>query len=388
MVGIKTRGRAIAVLVTVLALTAGCGGAVDDAAESASTDEAGTTEFVDELNSLCNDLFAQNTTVSDSLFGRLGEIDFTDQQRVDDIATEFEFGADQLVAAIEEFETDAAALDLPADVQQAVDDTAAALRDVADTHTQLATAIAAVDADQMRVLSDQYSGDLADRMDAVAATFRTLGLEDCAGSDQTGTAAPSPPTTTTEPSSSDGIEATGAETAPAAFATAIDETGVSTTGVGYETFETVTDDTGHLSVDVPPEWSDRQTSTTTAGSDNPEIIASTDLDSVGDGAPRLDVFVIRESGDRDVQDVLDTMASGNTGAEADCQAQPAHVFDVQNGAGAVQAYSGCNGTDEAWLFVAFTDQDTDILTGLATHAVTTADLDAISNAVNSVSFTP
>lgn len=385
---VVTSGRFIAVLTTVVALTAGCGGGVDDAAEGPSTDDAGTSEFVDDLNSLCDDLFAQNSTVSDALFGRLGDIDFTDQQRVDDIATEFEFGSDQLVTAIDEFESGAAALELPADVQQAVDDTAATLRDVAATHTQLAAAIAAVDADQLRLLSDQYGGDLADRMDVLATTFRSLGLDDCAGSDQTGSAAPSPPTTTTEPSSSDGIEATGEETAPAAFAAAIDETGVSTTGAGYETFETVTDDTGHLSVDVPPEWSDRQTSTTTAGSDNPEIIASTDLDSVGDGAPRLDVFVIRESGDRDVQDVLDTMASGNTGAEADCQAQRAHVFDVQNGAGAVQAYSSCNGTDEAWLFVAFTDQHTDILTGLATHAVTTADLDAISNAVNSVSFTP
>lgn len=38
--------------------------------------------------------------------------------------------------------------------------------------------------------------------------------------------------------------------------------------------------------------------------------------------------------------------------------------------------------------MAFTDTDADILTGLATFAVTAADLDAISNAVNSVSFNP
>ncbi len=380
----RARRTALVVLVAVFGLAAcgGGGGGDDDAADEAQSAESTTTtigtEFVDDLNGLCTDLFATNGEVSDVLFANFDDLDLSDPQDLTAAADEFQVGAAQLDGAVEQFDEDAGALDLPDDVQQAVDDTVDTMNDLVATHEDVSAALEAGDAEQLSSLGDQYSGELADRLDALGDTYRELGLEQCAGSETDTSTTP----TTLAPATG------GDETAASAFTDAIEETGVTDPGTDYETFETVTDDTGQLSIDVPSEWSDRDTSTTTPGSGNPEIIASTNLDSLGDGEPRLDIFVLHESADRDVQEVLDTMAGGAAQATTRCSAEPAHVFEVANGAGAIQAYSGCNGRDEAWLFVAFTDTDADILTGLATYAVTNADLDAISNGIDSVSFTP
>ncbi len=161
------------------------------------------------------------------------------------------------------------------------------------------------------------------------------------------------------------------------FASAIDDSGVAadSSAVAVTGYESITDDTGALAIDVPLEWADRLTNEQDLGDGVviPAIMASPDIaqfDS-GYGVPGLFFSRLNEVG---VDEVLAAFA------QADCVDEGIDVYEDIAYTGKFQVWSGCGGTDTAIIVVAAISQDWSDTAILMLQATSEADFDVLDRA--------
>jgi serine protease Do len=161
------------------------------------------------------------------------------------------------------------------------------------------------------------------------------------------------------------------------FASTIDDAGVATdpSAVVVTGYETLSDDTGSLVVDVPTEWSDRLTSPEPLddGSSLPTIQASPDLAAFLEGysVPGLVFTRLPEAG---VDEVLEAFA------QPDCVDGGIDVYEDVAYTGKFQVWTGCGGTDTAIIVVAAISQDWSQTAILLLQATSDADFDVLDRA--------
>lgn len=148
------------------------------------------------------------------------------------------------------------------------------------------------------------------------------------------------------------------------------ETGTAITG-----YQTVVDDTGVLTIDVPVEWSAVSTSPQDVeGTTYPFILASTDLDAFANSqAPGL-VFTRIEGSTGDMNVTLAQFAP--TGCT------DAGTFDYSDAkfTGKYQVWANCDGTDTMLITVAAVPADGAYTAILVIQALTESDLDVLDQA--------
>ncbi len=151
-------------------------------------------------------------------------------------------------------------------------------------------------------------------------------------------------------------------------------------GVAYESFETVTDDTGTIAVDVPTEWSDRRTSTVDfAGAQRPAVSASFDIGaletSIGSSYDQPGVAAIVFSADVDIGDAFDVVTA-NAPWNSDCVPIEPEVFVDDAYVGVFQGFMDCVGTGSTVFSIALQRTGEPNWMLLNVFAPTVADLDA------------
>jgi serine protease Do len=149
-------------------------------------------------------------------------------------------------------------------------------------------------------------------------------------------------------------------------------------GESYTEYVSVTDDTGVLTVEVPAEWADVDT---TPGADDeggsiPYIAASTDLDGFMNtwATPGMQFGALPASFGS-VEDVLATFAPGE-----DCTDQGVVDYDDGAFAGSYQLWEDCGGSGAAYVVLATTPSTGDPFVFVTiVQAVTEADLEALDH---------
>jgi serine protease Do len=149
-------------------------------------------------------------------------------------------------------------------------------------------------------------------------------------------------------------------------------------GQAYTDFVAVTDDSGRLSVEVPVEWFDTDTTPIVAddGTSIPRIEAAPDLESFRSAFDTPGVqFAAAPAAEFGVDDVLADFAQSTACTDAG-------TFDYDDGkfAGRYQIWSDCGGTDTKFVVLG-TTAATDTSTTFATivQVVTDADLGALDH---------
>lgn len=152
-------------------------------------------------------------------------------------------------------------------------------------------------------------------------------------------------------------------------------------GAAYTDFVAVTDDSGRLSVEVPVQWSDTDTTAIVAddGTQIPRVEAAPDLDGFREGFDTPGVqFAAAPAAEFGVDDVLSLFAQSEA-----CTDGGTFDYEDVKFAGRYQIWSDCAGTDTLFVVLG-TTSSTDPSTTFATivQVVTEADLDALDHIMN------
>lgn len=141
------------------------------------------------------------------------------------------------------------------------------------------------------------------------------------------------------------------------------------------TFETLTDDTGMLSVDVPVQWDERKTEPGHAPGGWAFIGASDDLEAFQFGLdhPGLLFYLLPYQGQ--IQDILHFY-----GYESYCAQEQTQEFTDAMYTGAFQVWSECGDSDGIIVVLVASDHDDTFTAVMTTYAETEADLEALDRA--------
>lgn len=141
------------------------------------------------------------------------------------------------------------------------------------------------------------------------------------------------------------------------------------------TYETITDDTGSIQIDVPTRWHDRQTSPDNSPEGWPFIGASDDMDAFRAGwtHPGL-VFYLRpyQGNERDIL--------SHYTYEDVCAEQLTEEFSDAMYSGLYQIWSQCQDTDGLVVTLLASNQDKTYTAVMVTYVATEADLEALDRA--------
>jgi serine protease Do len=155
----------------------------------------------------------------------------------------------------------------------------------------------------------------------------------------------------------------------------------SSTAAGYSGYQTLVDDTGQITVDVPNEWSDINTAPLPLddGSQNPFIKASTDI-ATFDGswdAPGLFYAALTYT-----DDIAGTIAL--VAPTADQCTTDNGVTDYDDGVftGQYQYWSGCGTSDAGYVALVANPGDASYTAVIAVQILTDADWEALDTAFN------
>jgi serine protease Do len=149
------------------------------------------------------------------------------------------------------------------------------------------------------------------------------------------------------------------------------------------TYETVTDDTNQITVEVPTQWADRDTipQTDDDGMSWPYIAAAGDLAALGTSweEPGL-VFTVTDPVD-DVYAFLDGF-----GLEEQCTSEGTEDYSDPVFTGAYQVWSGCEGSEAVVVVLAAVPADGSYTAAILTQITSQADLEALDRAFATFNF--
>lgn len=166
-------------------------------------------------------------------------------------------------------------------------------------------------------------------------------------------------------------------------------TGDSASGAAYE-YELILDDSNVLQVEVPVDWTSRDSSLWSFfGGEYPRIDASTDLDSYLTTWGTSGVTVIAAPGldEENFESTLEYFTK-DFYADSDCEYDSSEQYDNADETypviGMYDVYRNCGGDGGAWFVVGvFYDQYYDVLIVVAAQAVSDTDLEVIDHALTS-----
>ena len=164
-------------------------------------------------------------------------------------------------------------------------------------------------------------------------------------------------------------------------------TGGSDGSASYE-YELIEDDSGSIQVEVPVQWTSRDSSLWNFfGGDYPRIDVSTDIQSYLTTWGTSGVTVIAAAGldETNFESTLDYFTK-DFYADSDCEYATSNQYDNNDPEtpviGMYDVYENCGGPGGAWLVVGvFYDQFYDVLIVVAAQAVTDADLEVVDRAL-------
>jgi len=164
-------------------------------------------------------------------------------------------------------------------------------------------------------------------------------------------------------------------------------TGGSSSGTTYE-YELIEDDSGSLQVEVPVEWTSRDSSLWNFfGGKYPRIDVSTDIQSylTSWGTSGLTVIAAPGLDEKDFESTLEYFTA-DFFADSDCEYVTSQEYDNGDAEtpviGMYDVYQNCGGGGGARFVVGvFYDQFYDVLIIVAAQAVTDADLEVIDRAL-------
>lgn len=144
----------------------------------------------------------------------------------------------------------------------------------------------------------------------------------------------------------------------------------------YEQYETITDDTGTIEVEVPVEWSDVRGAPSDFG---PTIVASTDVDALLSGwdVPGVEVIATRQADASNPDPILDQLA------QSACTSQGRQDYSDPLYHGRFEFFTDCGGTDTKYLVLVVAPEDNAYTVGVTVQLVSDADLDALDRVLNS-----
>lgn len=154
---------------------------------------------------------------------------------------------------------------------------------------------------------------------------------------------------------------------------------------GYD-YETVTDPEGTFSVDIPEVWSERDfTKWEFLGYQNPSIVASSDFAGYSNTwtTPGIEVIYSRDLDENAIVDVLLAIDNG-IGLSTYCTPQGTKEYTNGLVAGQFLVYANCDGNDMLFFTGAFWDPVSDGLIILTAQIIDDADLQAIDQALYSL----
>jgi len=162
-------------------------------------------------------------------------------------------------------------------------------------------------------------------------------------------------------------------------------------GTPYESFDTVVDDSGQISFDVPTAWSDRRTAAVENFGLRPAIGAAPDFAAFeaasGTGYDQPGVAAIVFSADVDINEALEVMVKNSPWAY-DCTPLPSESFEDTVYVGAFQAFMDCAATPSTVVTIAVRRIAEPGWLLINMFAPTIADLDAALRIASTYEFEP
>ena len=155
----------------------------------------------------------------------------------------------------------------------------------------------------------------------------------------------------------------------------------SSTAAGYSGYQTLVDDTGQITVDVPNEWSDINTAPLVLddGSQNPFIKASTDIATFDSSWDAPGLFYAALTYTADIAGTIALVAPA-----ADQCTTDNGVTDYDDGVftGQYQYWSGCGTSDAGYVALVANPGDASYTAVIAVQILTDADWEALDQAFN------
>lgn len=141
------------------------------------------------------------------------------------------------------------------------------------------------------------------------------------------------------------------------------------------TFETLTDDTGMLSVDVPVQWNERDTAPEYAPGGWAFIAASDDMEALRFEVAHPGLFFYLLPYQGHISDILP-----HFGWDGVCAQEETQEFSDAMYSGAFQVWSQCEGTDGIVVVLVASDHDETFTAVMTVKAQTEADIEALDRA--------